>query len=339
MTESHYTFCIIGYGIAGQLLSLELLQNTIKPTTICICDKSFLGGALATMYPTVLSNTPWWKTRKALEKYTSWNTEALQEGDSKYGKDDCMPVLDISRLCALTANNATNGVCKITTTVNEIQKTESEIWRIKHQFGTFTATTVFLVNGAEQKYLDISQPTISLSIALDKEQLKHHLDPKKDRVTVFGLSHSGTIILKNLHDLSIETTGVYKTKAPFYFSRDGVYNGIKEASATIADSILKGEYTKTTLIPWSDPIAVHKSLMNSTKCIYCIGFQTIPINGTTVHYDPSNASIKDMKHIYGFGIAYPGVSIIDGISYVDVSVLSFQEQIQRCLPTILEPQQ
>ena len=58
---------ILGFGIAGQLLALELIQRGTPAKEICILDETFLGGALRLDWATVISNTPWWKTRKALE--------------------------------------------------------------------------------------------------------------------------------------------------------------------------------------------------------------------------------------------------------------------------------
>jgi hypothetical protein len=333
-----YTYCIIGYGIAGQLLTLELLQNGVDPTTICICDETFLGGSLVTQYGTVLSNTPWWKTRNALEVYAKWSTETIQEGDSQYQKDQCMPVKDIALYCIQVANKAAEKVSKHLTTVSKIQKIdETGLWQIQHSFGTLCCKTVFLTQGAESKGLDISHPTIPLHIALDKDQLQRHVT-SKDIVTVFGTSHSGTILLQHLDALGIQTNAVHKFEKPFLFSRDGEYSGVKEGSELIADSILQGNYKKLNLIPWSDPLAIHKALLKTTKCIVCIGFQCRPIQGSSTKYDPSTAAIQGSENIYGFGIAYPGTSEINGRTYVDVSVISFQNQIRKCLPAILGKQ-
>jgi len=331
-----YTYCIIGYGIAGQLLALELIQNGVNSAELCICDDTFLGGALITHYGTVLSNTPWWKTRKALEVYEKWSTETIQEGDLQYQKDQCMPVKDIATYCLQVANKAAEKVSKHLTTVSGIQKiTESGLWQIQHSFGTFCCKKVFLTQGAEPKGLDISHPTIPLHIALDKEQLQRHVTPK-DIVTVFGTAHSGTILLQHLDALGIPTNAVYKSEKPFLFARDGEYSGVKEGSELIADSILQGNYKKLKLIPWSDPLAIYKALLKTTKCIVCIGFQCRLIQGSSIKYDPSTAAIQDLENVYGFGIAYPGTSEVNGRTYIDVSVLSFQDQIRKCLPAILE---
>jgi len=335
MVQYDYAYCIIGYGIAGQLLTLELLQKGISQKQLCILDETFLGGALATVYGSIESNTPWWKTKKALEEYPQWSSESIKEGDTLYQTNQCMPVRDIAKFCLRTANSASYAVNKITAHVESIQHSESS-WNIQHTFGKLSCKVLFLASGAESKVLDLSKPSIPLSIALDKTQLKNHVDAEKDTILVFGLSHSGTILLNNLHELGVKTIGIYKTANPFVFARDGAYGGIKEGSEKIADSILQGNYTNLSLVSWSDPIAVHKSIVTSTKCIYAIGFKTTSIQGATALYNTANAELKDLPNAYGFGIAYPGTTVLDGKSYVDVSVLSFQEQLRRCLPAILE---
>jgi len=336
MPDQVYRFGIIGFGIAGQILTLELLKNSVPPSDICIYDETFMGGSLTTHYGTVLSNTPWWKTRKALEEYPLWNDEVLKETDTLYEKDSCMPVRDIARSCLEVAKKASTSVAKQVTRVTEIKQLDSGDLEVHHTFGISICKQLFLTHGSEPKLLNIPHTHIPLSIALDKEQLKHQVDPQKDTVTVFGTSHSGTILLKHLHELGISTNAVYKGSKPFIFARDGEYDGIKEGSEVIADTILKGSYTSLTLIPWSDPLELHKALLKTTKCIVSIGFKPIRIQGiTSTTYDSSTAELHAMKNVYGFGIAYPGTTELNGRTYFDVSVLSFQAQIRKCIPAIL----
>jgi hypothetical protein len=135
------------------------------------------------------------------------------------------------------------------------------------------------------------------------------------------------------------TTAIYKGQVPFVFEKE-THGGLKEASEIYARSILNGEYINTNLLSLNDSLAVYKTLLKTTKIICAIGFEIRSSFGKEyTDYNPNTAEINAGKNIYGFGIAYPGISIIDSINYPNVSVLSFQEQIQRCLPTILEPQQ
>jgi hypothetical protein len=336
MSENSYSYGILGFGIAGQLLLLELLQRGVQASSIVIIDKNFLGGALVTKYGPVLSNTPWWKTKKALSKYpTEWSAEAITEGDSKYSENECTPVRDIAKLCLQTAMKAGEHVEKITATVNSVQKAEN--WILTHTFGTLTVRKLFFVHGATEKQLNLDFPAIPLSIAFDKCQLQNCISAEKDKVAVFGMSHSGTICLKNLHELSVKTVAIYNTENPFLFARDDEYDGVKEGSETIADSILKGEYEKLSLVKYSDSISVYKELKTVTKAIYCVGFTPSKLVGPPLdfQYDPNTARLHNYSNAYGYGIAFPGITDYKGKKYPDVSVLSFQEQIEKTLPAIL----
>lgn len=328
-------YCIVGFGIAGQLLVLELLK-TVPPKDILIVDKTFLGGALATDYSTVLSNTPWFKTKTALQHYPEFSAEAIQEGDSKYQESECMPVGDIAKLCLRTALKAARDCEKLTSEVETIFIPSEGLYELKHTFGKCQVNTLFICTGAKEKTLDFEMPRIPLSIALDKTALSRVVDVGNDHVVVFGTAHSGTIVLANLNDLNIQTTAIYQGTEPFRYARDGAYDGIKEGSEKIADAIRLGQHTNLTLVSLSDISTVYKHLKKGTKAIYCTGFDKTVPGCVDYSYDPQTAVVGTTPRVYGYGIAYPGKSLVDGKEYVDVSVLSFQQQIQRTLPAILE---
>lgn len=334
MTAPTYKYAIVGFGIAGQLLALELL-NKVSPKDIVIFDKNFLGGALATDYATVISNTPWLKTKKALQQYPAFSAEAIQESDSKYQETDCMPIGDIAKYCLSSAFKASHLCDKITSDVTHVNPFNDQ-FDIRHSFGNCIVKTVFICTGAKEKVLDFELPRIPLSIALDKTQLGRFVDSNRDRIVVFGTAHSGTLALANLNELGVKTTAIYQGAEPFRFARNGAYDGIKEGSEKIAEAILLQTYTNLTLVSLSDISAVHKHLKKATKAIYCTGFTPSVPTSIEHSYNAQTAEVGTIPGIYGYGIAFPGKSIVEGKEYVDVSVLSFQEQIQRTLPAILE---
>ena len=331
-----YRIGILGFGIAGQLCLLECLQRGIKGSDICVLDENFCGGALVTHYATVVSNTPWEKTKRALQVYSKWSDEVIRQRESKYTESQCMPVGDIALACLETSRRAGNDakVRWICTHVQSVEQQSTE-WLVQHTFGSIACKTLLVAQGGIEKRLDIDLPTIPLSIALQKDQLANVVQPN-EIVAVFGLAHSGTICLKHLHELGIQTYGIYNTLTPFLFARDGAYDGIKEGSEAIADAILRDEYKRLTLLSWSEPLQLFRVLQNCTKVIQCVGFKCRSIPGIPDQYDTQTGKLT--TNMYGFGVAYPGMTEISGKRYADVSVLSFQEQIQRCLPKILEGQ-
>jgi hypothetical protein len=331
-----YEHAIVGFGIAGQLLVCELIQRGIQPCSIVILDPNWMGGALATDYSQVLSNTPWWKTRQALSAYPAWSSKAIEEGDRLFQTDQCMPVGSIAKLCCQVGVTAASGCERITTVCLDMDY-ESDGWTLRHTFGTLRTKRVYLTHGGQEKHIEfpLAIPQISLVTALDKHLLSRVV-ASNDSVLVIGCSHSGTIILDHLHQLGIPTIGVYNTPTPFQFARDGHYDGIKEGSEQIADAILRGDHAPTTqLISYSDSFKMYKALQKVTKCIQCIGFEAKPIGCQQLKSNPTTAQIEGPPKRYGYGIAFPGMTELNGKLYPDVSVLSFQEQIRRTLPQIL----
>jgi hypothetical protein len=325
--------CIVGFGIAGQLLLLELLQQGVNPRKILIIDKNFLGGDLALQYPTVISNTKWEKTAKALEKYGPAIT-----GNAKYAPTDIHPVSEISRACLEIAWKLIreHKIDILSVKIQSAEYISSQGWFLHHPVGKIQTQLLFMTQGATPKSLPLDLPSLPLSLALNFQALENLLTAK-DTVVVFGTAHSGTIILKHLHTLQIPTIAIYNDTVPFRFARDGVYGGIKEGSEAIADAILRGEYTNLQLIPYNNTIEVYKALKKATYVISAIGFETRQIPGIPINYSPQTAALGDgTQNIFGFGIAYPGVTVLDGQTHTDVSVSSFQEQIHRCLRPILE---
>lgn len=328
---------IVGFGIAGQLLLLELLKAGVKGSNITVLDKTFLGGDLATQYGTVLSNTPWWKTKKALEAYPEFSAAAITDGSAEFQDKQCMPVSRIAQLCFSVANAAlkTSGAETLCTEIQSIHRLESSLFQIQHTFGNLTSKILFATQGAEPKRLPLEIPTIPLAIALDNQLLSRHVS-SADTVAVFGTAHSGSILLQNLHALEIPTVAFYKGSKPFRFARDDAYDGLKESSEQIADAILQGEYTNLTLSSMDNFFEAHKALKKATKAIVATGFEARFIQGLPISYNSASAALEGWPSAYGFGIAYPGTTTLAEKTYVDVSVLSFQDQIQRCLPEILQ---
>jgi hypothetical protein len=325
--------CIVGFGIAGQILLLELLQHGVSPQKILILDENFMGGDLALQYPTVISNTRWEKLTTALGKYDS----AIQ-GNVKYSPTETHPVSEIAKACLATAWKAIHEhkMEILTTLVKSAEYAPGQGWILHHSSGKIQTRLLFLTQGANPKSLSLDLPTIPLSLALDFQRLQGLLTPK-DVAVVFGTAHSGTILLKYLHTLQVPTIGIYQGEKPFRFAREGAYDGVKENSEVIADAILRGEYTNLQLINYSNTIQVYKALKRATYVISAIGFEPRQIPGIPTTHSPQTAVLGDgTQNCFGFGIAYPGVTVLDGKQYTDVSVASFQDQIQRCLRPILE---
>lgn len=326
----HYTYGIIGFGISGQLALCELLHRGVPAKEIVVIDETFLGGDLATIYGSVLSNTQWWKTKEALERYLPHSQPALEEVAKTYTPEQCTPVRVIAKACLATATAYGHTVTKRKATVSSITTTEQE-WIVSLP-SPVQCKTLLLCTGGISKSLPLDIPSIPLSIALDPEQLKHHIT-SKDVVVVFGVSHSGILALDTLLSCGAKVVGVYKGKQIAEFADEGVYSGLKEKSAELARTYLSAPPPTLSFVSWNEPLELHKILLSATKAVYATGFQQRLLSSECSLYNETTGEIQ--SNLYGFGLAYPGATYLDGKRYVDVSVLSFQEQLDKCLPELL----
>jgi len=332
---------IIGCGVSGSVCLLELARKGRDLSTISVIDPYFDGGDLGRRWGAVKSNTKWQQIVDSLSQYPS-AAPPIAELSKSYGPDDICLLSDLANLFQQAVRPLLQSVNLNVDTCKKIKKTEAG-WSIElaaagelpEVFGH-----VFLCQGGVEKQLDYGKPVIPLDVALDSARLRRVVRPGQT-VTVVGLSHSGTLVLRNLNDLGIALNGVYDTEKPFYFARDGCYDGIKEEAATIADMIV-AKTLPVKLVSNKDTKNLVKILTKTDWVVLAIGFvgRSLPILGVDgtqlneIDYSPTTALIAGQADLRGFGISYPGVSEIEGKTYKDISIPSFVQQIQRCLAEI-----
>jgi hypothetical protein len=198
------------------------------------------------------------------------------------------------------------------------------------------ATQLILAPGGEGKTMDLAIPSIPLDIALDSVRLNKYIRPNST-VIVFGTMHSGTLVIKNLAALGASVTAYYNSAEPFYWDRNGMYDGIKGEAATIADDIVEGKIP-VTLIPIKDTAAVIRSSRAADWVVYAMGIAPrivkLLINGveTSTKYTETTGKLGDLP-AWGFGVAYPNRAP-DGIHW-DVGVTPFLEHMKKQIPDII----
>jgi len=317
--------CIIGAGVTGLILLLMLTQAGVQPQDIAIIDPHFDGGDICRKWGAIRSNTHWGKTistlRQVLPGITipdSFNLEATTSlsaiGDLLIGLTAPLPV---KRIHGFVTRLESKGK-----------------WTVEYYANgsrTLEASVVILAQGSEPKIGSLPIPSIPLECALDS-RIQEYLKPD-DHVVLFGTMHSGTLVMKNLNDLSIRTTAVYKGSQPFIWDRDGAYDGIKQEAAEIADAVQVGAYKKLTLIP----IAELDRVAGATWAVYAMGFTPrlieVVVDGKPVlNYDGKTGKLG--PGAWGFGIAYPNLAP-DGIHW-DVSVAAFALHIEGQISSILQ---
>jgi cation diffusion facilitator CzcD-associated flavoprotein CzcO len=317
--------CIIGAGSAGLLFLHNLERNGVSPDQVIVVDSQFCGGDINNKWSCVRSNTVWNQLLQAVpypgtlpEKWSSipGDEPCLLRQYYEYLKEVTKPYL---KRCELH--------CTVATKVWFDSK-----WyiQLKNQQVPLEVDILILATGSEPKHLDLPYPSISLCTALNKEKLEQAVQ-KGDHILVFGTAHSATLIVKNLLDCGATVTNFYATPKPFYFDRDGDYDGLKQDAAAIADKILAKELP-VKMVSITDTVNVVRATQKVDGVVYAIGFE--PRNPFSLkEYDTQTGQIVGYPNAWGFGIAYPNKAP-DGIHY-DVSIPAFQVHMERQMPSIL----
>jgi len=315
---------VVGSGVAGLLFLWHIQESKqILPQDIIIVDPHHDGGDLQRKWGSVKSNTTWSQTL-AVFGLSQWKDLDPTKPASLYHSISLLRHImrDFLSHCEVV-----HGL------VEHIEKQES-MWSVTLQDkSNYTVKAVILAHGAEPKQLSLPIPSIPLECALTKSRLETYVGTTS-RVLLFGTSHSGTLIMKHLHELGIQTTAFYNTTKPFYFARDGEYDGIKQESADIADAILSKQYSKLQLSHLTDTAQVIKASRKADWVIYAMGFQARYIRNLNVSYDGKTGELTESPGIWGFGIAFPNKAD-NGVNW-DVSIPSFSAHIEKQMPSILK---
>lgn len=327
-----YTTAIIGLGIAGLLTLVH-----VNPKETLVLERGFIGGALATDYAHIVANIPAKILIQSLRRIPGCLDKPMPYLES-YGPDDCPILSDLVKQIKALVKSALDAVTHRCTDVQQLQQIEGG-WRIQTDTGAFEAKKVILCTGAKPVTMDLPIPHIPLSVALSPT-LKHIVD-KDTKVVVFGLSHSGTLVLKALKSIGVkQVTAVYKGSTPFRFARDGDTEGIKQESAVIADAILAKTWDPMpTFVKVEDVGGLHRALQTADAVIYSMGFHShasFPIldqHGAPISLEAVKA--RTFPGLFGFGIGFPSMyTAPNGNQYPDVGVAGFLDAITASLPVL-----
>lgn len=320
--------CIIGSGAAGLLLLWNLEKAGVDPKSITLIDPTHNGGDLMRYWSHVRSNTTWRQIFEAVPHRTSFATP----WSSLNPEEPCELRYIIQYLQACTKEYMSKTLLR-TDSVKQATYTDNQ-WTLtlQHAKQPLLCDVVFFCQGSNPKALDLPYPSIPLEIALEKRRLSDVVS-EGQHILVFGTAHSGPLVVKNLVELGCKVTNFYATEKPFYFDRDGEYDGVKKDAAIIADNILEGKYPQLTMESVHDMAALMRASKSVDACIYACGFEPRVVNPELKRYDGLTGRIEGAANAWGFGIAYPNRAP-DGIHW-DVSVPAFQAHIEKQMADIL----
>ena len=337
--DSHaYKLALVGYGAANILLAgYAIYTLSINPRAILIVDPYHDGGALMRKWSHVLSNTTYGQFVGALTQLGIH----VKETATPLDKPTTLKQLAHQLLASVDVTGARRIFGKAHALKWNIDENK---WIIETTAGNFKANFISLAPGATAKTLQTAVPQIPLEHALVADTLKTYFTDDAaaataSHVTVFGSAHSGVLIADALVRIGATVSLVYNTPVPFYYADDGAYDGVKQETAVIARAIeADGLGARVDLIQYSDSLKLHSALLASKWTVCACGFETtdmprIHINEdnlgspTRIPYNPATGQIA--PRMYGWGIAFPSVTVVDGRTHADVSIPSFAAHILR----------
>ena len=330
MVLSH---AIIGLGPAG-ILTLACIPKKYLATTVAI-EPSAVGGALATSYGTVVANIPKSKIVEAFHKVPNWTTFPFLD---RYGAEECPLLADVMKQMRTLVAEDLSRVIHRTKRATALQQC-GNAWRIEMEDEMLEVQKVFLCTGAKAKTLDLPIPHIPLSIALNKTALEQYIGTEES-IVVFGLAHSGTLVLKNLKNIGCTNViGLHRGKNPFSYARDGDTEGIKQESAIIADEIVANSWGSSTpqLVSTDDFARAYRCVSEAKVAIYAMGFETPAWTYKSqsgeerkLIFRPATSEFVDVQNLWGLGIGFPGLyTAPNGKQYSDVGFGGFIDAIQK----------
>jgi len=334
--------CIIGAGVTGLSMLLLLQESGVDLSKVVIIDPYFDGGDLARRWTAVKSNTPWSKTIKALAAACP----SLKLSSSSHDPNNTTKLVDIVHYIREIVTPTLKRVKQIQGAVTKAKYiSDTGLWILEARAGgkpiEIQAKKLILANGGDSKMLDLPIPSIPLEIAIDVDRLQQIIKPMQ-RIIVFGTMHSGTLVIRNAVKCGASVTAYYNSKEPFYWARDGAYDGIKEEAAEVADDIVSGNIS-VDLVHIENTSKVIQTSYYADWVVYAMGFQPrdniqIYMNETTIQYplkyNGSTGQFNDISSAWGFGIAYPNLAP-DGVHW-DVSVAAFLEHMKQQIPSLLQ---
>ena len=339
---------IIGAGPAG-IISVCVHHKKYPNKKIIWIDKEFNVGNLSS-YPHVYANTSYKKMIQFINIMyelidNTYKMETCNELDHNYFKLGCL-CNEFKKITRIV-----RGFPMITSAkdrITDIRK-EQNSWHCIGGNDNYVVDKVLLATGCLHKSLSYDKPVISIKEALNPNILiKRDLESR--RVLVFGNSHSGILILKNLYDLGCrDITCVYKHPIKLPYIRDGVeiydQSGLRGiAKDWVGANILPENKTHIRFIKYNDNI--NDIVDKCDYVIYAIGLKqaklptietytearsqhTMSRCYTDYSFDPETGEL--CEGIYGIGVGFPAHFILEDNLECEVGIYEFLERARQIL--------
>ena len=338
---------IVGAGPAG-IISACVYNKKYPDKKILWVDQNFNVGKLSS-YPNVYANTPYKKMIHFINTLYSLigsNCKATicNELNNDYFKLSCL-CNELKKITEIIIKSPM--ITAVTDTIVSIKK--NDLWNCRGIDNTYMVDKVLFATGCEHKSLSYNKPVISIQDALNPNKLIEK-DFKAKNILVFGNSHSGILILKNLYDCGYKNIiCIYKSPIKIPYIKNGVeifdQSGLRGVAKDWSEEYLLPNKTNIKFIKYNNN-NINDIVNECDYIIYAIGLKQavlprIETPGSSKTYyklsrcytdysfDPETGEI--CKGIYGIGVGFPAHYILDDNLECKVGIYEFLERANEIL--------
>lgn len=320
---------VVGAGVGGILTIAKLLDNPIRdPSDIVWIDPFFNVGRIGDKYRTVESNDEVWEWCNVLNKYKCLNKYAHTL--DKYRQNDNENLSVIADVLMEITTEFRNLITCIQDVVTNMIFNDN-IWKLDFQTkDNISVDCIILSTGSQPKNnadnVINGKTIIPLDQALDINILKTLVHPE-DCIVVVGSGQSAILLLKHLNEMNVKSiTNVYR-------------HSLQQTIASLRGGTKRWALTHLTACGGNSPKEnierIHESDINNISCnklIYATGYErnNLPSSVPTLDLDNPDGILG--PSIYGIGIAFPDIDIVDGHVIKRVGLASFSRTLDRRIP-------
>lgn len=340
MADHPISWTVVGAGPAGILAVGRLLDAGVSAQSIVWIDPEFAVGDLGKYWYSVPSNT-----RVSLFNKFLTSTRSFQY--SACPKELTLAHLDEQDTCLLgevvkPLQWVTHTLCAVVphqkNTVRSLQQSQGG-WCLETSTGRIVSKNIILATGSvpktERHVLDANE--LTLAVALNPVLLQETVRVG-ERVAVFGASHSGVLVIKNLLEMGCHVTNFYRSplKYALYQEDHIIYDntGLKGDAAQWAKKHLQGQKTPGLTRHCLIDCSAEDVAQPYDHVVYATGFTARHLQSRDLNcqrYDAHTGIIA--PGLFGLGVAYPeAVTDRYGIHELSVGLFKFSNYMTKALP-------
>ncbi|GJM06346.1 MAG: pyridine nucleotide-disulfide oxidoreductase [marine bacterium B5-7] len=340
MNNTNHTWAVVGAGPAGLASVGLLLDAGVTAKDILWIDPYFQVGDFGRLWGEVSSNTSVALFLEFLTKIQAFKYEQHPENFAldNLPKEGFTQLKEVAEPLQWVTDHLREKVTAVTGLV-DTQLARKGAWELTVAGEVYRAEKVILATGGSPRSLPFDvEEEIALSDALTPEKLSGMVQ-EKDKVAVFGSSHSAMIIIKNLLDAGAsQVVNFYLQPIRYAVPMDGwtLYDntGLKgKTAAWVRENLSAKTHPKVQRLI-SNKENMDAQLSSCNKVVYATGFSQRAPHCEEIDFQKYDTSCGIIAPgLFGTGIGFPKkVTDPNGNQELNVGLWKFMNDIRHALP-------